>query len=193
MQTNRRDLLKASIAFTMLSSMPSPLRAMGQKVLAYVGTYNSPVDGGGNGKGIYLFEMNPATGELTLVDLAAAAPNASWLSFDPSGRFLYAANEVANFGGNSGSVSAYAVDRQSGKSETTQRTQLRRSRTGSPERRPFREICFRRQLRRRKHGGAAHPPDRSARPSHVCSSGYRLGWPHHSVKRSRRQLCFQRS
>ena len=115
MQTNRRDLLKASIAFTMLSSIPRPLRAVGQKLLAYVGTYSSPVDGGGNGKGIYLFEMNPATGELTLVDLAAAAPNASWLSLDPSGRFLYAANEVANFAGNTGSVSAYAVDRLNGK------------------------------------------------------------------------------
>jgi 6-phosphogluconolactonase len=114
MQTNRREILKASIAFTMLSSIPRPLRAVGQKLLAYVGTYSSPVDGGGNGKGIYLFEMNPATGELTLIDLAAPAPNASWLSLDPSGRFLYAANEVANFAGNTGSVSAYAVDRQNG-------------------------------------------------------------------------------
>jgi 6-phosphogluconolactonase len=114
MQMNRRDLLKASISFAMLSSIPRPLRAIGQKTLAYVGTYSSPVDGGGNGKGIYLFEMNPATGELTLVDLAAAAPNASWLSLDPSGRFLYAANEVANFAGNTGSVSAYAVDRLNG-------------------------------------------------------------------------------
>ena len=114
MQTNRRDLLKASIGFTILSSMPKPLRAVGQKVLAYVGTYSSPVDGGGNGKGIYLFDMNPATGELTLVNLAAAAANASWLSFDPSGRFLYAGNEAATLGGTSGSVSAYAVDRHNG-------------------------------------------------------------------------------
>jgi 6-phosphogluconolactonase len=115
MQTNRRDLLKASISLTIFSCIPRSLRAIGQKTLAYVGTYSSPADGGGNGKGIYLFEMNPATGELTLIDLAAAAPNASWLSLDPSGRFLYAANEVANFAGNTGSVSAYAVDRLNGK------------------------------------------------------------------------------
>jgi 6-phosphogluconolactonase len=114
MQTNRRDLLKASISLAMLSSIPRPLRAFEQKTLAYVGTYSSPVDGGGNGKGIYLFEMNPASGELTLIDLAAASPNASWLSLDSSGRFLYAANEVANFAGGTGSVSAYAVDKQSG-------------------------------------------------------------------------------
>src|ERR1700759_3070140 len=110
MQTNRRDLLKASIGFTILSSMPKPLRAVGQRTLAYVGTYSSPVDGGGNGKGIYLFEMNPATGELTLIELAAGAHNAGWLSFDPSGKFLYAANEVADYEGKSGAVSAYAVD-----------------------------------------------------------------------------------
>jgi 6-phosphogluconolactonase (cycloisomerase 2 family) len=85
--------------------------ASGQKTLAYVGTYSSP----GNGKGIYLFEMNPASGELNLVDLAAAAPNASWLLLDSSGRYLYAANDVADFAGKSGSVSAYAVDRLKGK------------------------------------------------------------------------------
>ena len=82
----------------------------------YVGTYDSAIDGGGgNGKGIYLVEMDPATGGLTVLELAAAAVNASWLAFDPSGRYLYAANEVADFGSNSGSVSAYKVDRSHGK------------------------------------------------------------------------------
>jgi len=44
-----------------------------QRTLAYVGTYSTPVDGSGNGKGIYLFEMNPTSGELSLIELAAAA------------------------------------------------------------------------------------------------------------------------
>ncbi len=89
-----------------------------QKQFAYVGTYNSPSDGaGGNGKGIYLVEMDPSTGDLTVLELAAAAVNASWLSFDPSGRYLYAANEVADFGGKTGAVSAYAVNRSNGKLE----------------------------------------------------------------------------
>jgi 6-phosphogluconolactonase len=115
MQMNRRDLLKASLSLPVLSFIPRSLHALGPKTLAYVGSYSSPVDGGSNGKGIYLFEMNAASGELTLIDLAAASPNASWLCFDPSGRFLYTVNEVANFEGGSGSVSAYAVDRQTGK------------------------------------------------------------------------------
>ena len=87
----------------------------GPKVFVYVGTYSTAVDGGGsNGKGIYLFEMNRSTGELSLIKLAAEGRNASWLSLDPSGRYLYAANEVADFAGKSGAVSAYAVNRSNG-------------------------------------------------------------------------------
>jgi 6-phosphogluconolactonase len=86
-----------------------------RKVWVYAGTYSKAIDGGGsNGKGIYLFEMNPASGELTLIKLAAEGRNASWLSLDPSGRYLYAANEVGDFEGKSGAVSAYAVNRSDG-------------------------------------------------------------------------------
>jgi 6-phosphogluconolactonase (cycloisomerase 2 family) len=104
----------------MAALYPAFKAAAGQKKkqLAYVGTYNTSSDGaGGNGKGIYLAEMNTASGELNVLGLAASTENASWLSFDPSGRFLYAANEVANFNGKNGAVSAYAVDRSSGKLE----------------------------------------------------------------------------
>jgi 6-phosphogluconolactonase len=113
---SRRELLRGSMAAAALASAPRLVQAAsGQRTLAYVGTYSTPVDGGGNGKGIYLFEMNPATGELSLIELAAEAHNAGWLSLDPSGRFLYAANEVADFEGKSGAVSAYTVDRKTGK------------------------------------------------------------------------------
>ena len=115
MTMSRRALLRNS--FSVAALYPAWQRSGGQskKQLAYVGTYNNAVDGGGgNGKGIYLVAMDPATGDLTVLGLAAAALNASWLSFDPAGRYLYAANEVADFGGASGSVSAYAVDRSNG-------------------------------------------------------------------------------
>ena len=106
---SRRELLKGSAAFVVLASTPRLVRAAsGQRTWAYVGT-----DGGG--KGISLFDMDPATGELSLVDLAATAPSPSWLTLDSAGRCLYAANDVADFAGKSGSVSAYAVDRLSGK------------------------------------------------------------------------------
>jgi 6-phosphogluconolactonase len=116
---SRRELLRGSAAFALFSGL-RPVRGSAmvgpnRKVLVYVGTYSTAVDGGGgNGKGIYLFEMNSASGELTLIKLAAEGHNASWLSFDPSGRYLYAGNEVAEFGGKSGAVSAYAVNRSDG-------------------------------------------------------------------------------
>ena len=81
---------------------------------AYVGTYTGPVDGAANGKGIYLFEMNPATGELSLIKLAAETASPSWLTFHPSGQYLYATNEVSDFDGKNGSVSAFAVNRANG-------------------------------------------------------------------------------
>ena len=112
---SRRELLRGSMAVAALTSVPRMVRAAGgQRTLAYVGTNTSPADAGGNGKGIYLFEMNPTTGGLTAIELAAEARNVGWLSFDPSGRFLYAANEVTDNGGKSGAVSAYAVDRKTG-------------------------------------------------------------------------------
>ena len=101
------------------SAAMGPLSGAAQagRVFAYAGSYNISVDGaGGNGKGIDLFEMNRATGELRLVDLAAPSQNASWLSLDPSGTFLYAANEVSNFG-SSGSIKAYAINRGDGSLE----------------------------------------------------------------------------
>jgi 6-phosphogluconolactonase (cycloisomerase 2 family) len=87
-------------------------------ILAYVGTYSSPQgpEGSkGNGQGIYLFQMDPATGALSPRELFADGSNPSWLAFDPSRTHLYAANETATFQGtNSGSVSAFSIDGSSG-------------------------------------------------------------------------------
>jgi 6-phosphogluconolactonase (cycloisomerase 2 family) len=92
--------------------------SLNQPILAYVGTYSSPQgpEGSkGNGQGIYLFQMNPATGALSKCGLYADDSNPSWLAFDPSRTHLYAANETATFQGtNSGSVSAYSIDRSNG-------------------------------------------------------------------------------
>src|SRR5208282_3436006 len=87
-------------------------------ILAYVGTYSSPQgpEGApGRGQGIYLFEMNPSTGVLKQRDVFPNEGNPACLAFDPSRTHLYSANEVSGFEGtNSGSISAYAIDRASG-------------------------------------------------------------------------------
>jgi 6-phosphogluconolactonase len=89
----------------------------------YIGTYTGAAGGGsgGNGEGIYLCELNLATGKLTVLKLVAPALPAtgsnastaspSTLAIDPSGNFLYAGNEIFS---PHGSVSAYAINRMTG-------------------------------------------------------------------------------
>ena len=119
---SRRGFLKG--AATLALTRPSFALTQGQanslngSIRAYVGTYSSPqgAEGSkGNGQGIYLYQMNPATGALSQGKLFSEESNPSWLDFDPSRTHLYAANETATFQGlNSGSVSAFSIDRSSG-------------------------------------------------------------------------------
>jgi 6-phosphogluconolactonase len=81
------------------------------RVLAYVGTYTAS---GSNGEGIYVFEMNEATGELSDRKLAAKTPAPSWIAIHPSKKYLYAVNERNDYQGHSGSVSAFQIDAGSG-------------------------------------------------------------------------------
>ena len=81
----------------------------------YVGTYSvGNVDGSSHGKGIYVFELDHETGALLDSKLAVESANPSWLALHPSGKFLYTVNEVSNFEGESGAVSAFAIDRSNG-------------------------------------------------------------------------------
>ena len=81
------------------------------KYLVFVGTYT-----GKGSQGIYSYRFDPATGTATALGLAAESPNPSFLVADPQGRFLYAVNEVNDLNGKpTGGVSAYAIDRGTGK------------------------------------------------------------------------------
>jgi 6-phosphogluconolactonase (cycloisomerase 2 family) len=117
--TSRRTFLKTGTALCLAYSTTKPMHGLildsvERRILAYVGTDTKPVDGAANGKGIYLFEMNPRTGELSLLKLAAETTSPSWITFHPSGRYLYAINEVSDFDGKNGSVSAFAIERTNG-------------------------------------------------------------------------------
>lgn len=88
---------------------------------AYVGTYTParpPAPGEArlpstndfaHGQGIYLVDIDAATGALSNLRLAAATRSPSWLVVDPRRRTLYAANE-----GGEGAVSAYRIEPGSG-------------------------------------------------------------------------------
>jgi 6-phosphogluconolactonase len=80
-------------------------------MLVYFGTYTNE-----KSKGVYVSRLDLASGKVTPPELAAETPNPSYLAIHPSGDFLYAANEVRSFDGkDAGSVSAFAIDRQTGK------------------------------------------------------------------------------
>jgi len=102
--------LTRKLAFALPQSPePSPGR-----ILAYVGTYTELPGPGSNGHGIELFAADLRTGELTHRGLAAPSRNPSWIAVHPSKKYLYAVNEIANFQGNNGSVSAFALDPSTG-------------------------------------------------------------------------------
>jgi 6-phosphogluconolactonase len=84
------------------------------KYLVYVGTYTN--DEGSKSKGIYAFRYDAANGQVTPLGLAAETTNPSFVAAHPNGKFLYAVNEVGNYKGpNSGGVSAFSIDRATGR------------------------------------------------------------------------------
>ena len=79
-------------------------------IRVYFGTYTS-----GEGKGIYVAELDRESGKLSEPRLAGEAVNPSFLAIHPSQKFLYAVGEVSDFEGKkSGGVSAFVVDPKSG-------------------------------------------------------------------------------
>jgi 6-phosphogluconolactonase len=111
---SRRSVLKTAGAFALMGgALDSTLDARNvfaadeTEATAYVGTYSTGSDG--HGEGIYRFRVNLETGELTDRKLVAKTPNPSWMVIAPSKKFLYAINEVTDFAGGTGSVSAFAI------------------------------------------------------------------------------------
>src|SRR5687768_8819987 len=74
----------------------------------YVGTYTGEKS---KSKGIYLYDLDLATGALKQVALAAETASPSFLALSPDHKHLYADGEVAEFAGKkTGVVSAFAVN-----------------------------------------------------------------------------------
>jgi 6-phosphogluconolactonase len=88
----------------------------------YVGTYTNYEElpghrhpAGETSRGLYGFSFDAATGVLTPLGVAAETRNPTYVTFAPSGAFLYAANEIYRYQGEAaGAVSAYAIDRTTG-------------------------------------------------------------------------------
>ena len=108
--------LFAAVALTAQGSRESPQTTQppsGGGTLVYFGTYTNTK--GQKSKGIYVSRLNMETGMLSPPELAVETVDPSFLTVDPTGRFLYAVNEIDTYRGQqTGAVSAYAIDRKSG-------------------------------------------------------------------------------
>jgi 6-phosphogluconolactonase len=94
---------------------------MAKERLVYVGTYTEPIRFGtgkvleGKGEGIYVYRLDPSSGGMELLSKTTGVTNPSYLAFDPTGRFLYAVNELKTYGDQpSGTVSSFEVDPRTG-------------------------------------------------------------------------------
>ncbi|MBN2554042.1 MAG: lactonase family protein, partial [Spirochaetales bacterium] len=93
-----------------------------KKLLVYVGTYTEKIRFGtgqvfhGKGKGIHIYEIDPATGSWRPYDTAEGVLNPSYLSFHPQRNLLYAVNELKEYEGEAtGAISAFMLDPESGR------------------------------------------------------------------------------
>jgi len=85
--------------------------APAESFLVYFGTYTNALS-----RGIYVSRLDTDTGKLSAPKLAAETPNPCFICQSPDKKFLYAANSIKTFNGeNAGAVSAFAIDKVSGK------------------------------------------------------------------------------
>lgn len=87
---------------------------MSERILLFIGTYTRA--GGyppsANGKGIYAYTLDPATGALTELGLTPTMDNPSYLTIHPAGTHLYCVSEVGDWPENM--VCAYAMNPETG-------------------------------------------------------------------------------
>ena len=92
---------------TLLPAQTAQGAGADSQYIVYVGTYTTKTAS----KGIYAFRYDANSGKLTPMGVAAETQDPSWVAVHPSGKYLYAVNEA----GKNSTVSAFAVDAQSGK------------------------------------------------------------------------------
>jgi 6-phosphogluconolactonase len=99
------------LCFLLFVLLPPGSQAFAYDYLVYVGTYT-----GKGSQGIYAYGFDATTGESSPLGLVASTDNPSYLAVDPTGRFLFAANELDTFHNEpTGAVGVFEIDRASGK------------------------------------------------------------------------------
>lgn len=119
---SRRTFLRTSVTLAggmALECMPGAPAAGQRPLIAYVGTYTSPLQNmrptqvdlpPGNGRGIHLFRVDRTSGALTPCGVHEMGTSPSCLAFNAAKTRLYSANETERIGADeAGSVSAFAI------------------------------------------------------------------------------------
>ena len=107
--SHRRTFLKASLTLAGTASVWNgsvaalTAAALDQPLLAYVGTFSSPLRDvlptqvdlpPGNGRGIHIFNVNRTTGAMTPAGIHELGTSPSCLALNASGTRIYSANET---------------------------------------------------------------------------------------------------
>jgi 6-phosphogluconolactonase (cycloisomerase 2 family) len=125
---SRRAFLKTTTALAgtlpLTRSLARQQRRVAQPLLAYVGTFSSPLRDTlptqvdlppGNGRGIHLFEVDRTTGAMTPRDTVEMGTSPSCLTANAAGTRLYSANETDRVGSDRhGTASAFEINRADG-------------------------------------------------------------------------------
>src|SRR5712672_1925648 len=105
-------LLVAAPPLLLSASAAAQKRIPNKPYRVYVGTYTNKT----TSKGIYAYNFDPGTGKLTSLGVAAESEDPSFLAVHPSGKYLYAVNDIDHFGEKkSGAASAFSIDQKTGK------------------------------------------------------------------------------
>ncbi len=122
---SRRWFLKTSVALAgtiplISGTHPAQSKEGSGPLIAYVGTFSSPLRDmlptqvdlpPGNGRGIHVFQVNRATGEMTPAGIHEMGTSPSCLALSATGTRLYCANETDRVGEKKeGTVSAFSID-----------------------------------------------------------------------------------
>lgn len=126
---SRRSFLKASAILAgatplLTGSLHARAGDATRPLMAYVGTFSAPIRDplptqvdrpAGNGRGIHLFQVDRATGELTPAGAYEMGTSPSFVVLNAAGTRLYSTNEMARVGeAGEGTVSAFSVNRADG-------------------------------------------------------------------------------
>src|SRR5246127_3258839 len=104
-------LIAAPALFVFATAAPQK-HTPNKPYLVYVGTYTNK----SASKGIYVYSFDPGIGKLSPLGAAAESEDPSFLAVHPSGKYLYAVNEIDHFGAQkSGAASAFSIDQKTGK------------------------------------------------------------------------------